>query len=388
MARPTPGIRTRHSRSCPERDGGKCTCTPSYEAFVFDRRANRKIRRSFALLSEARAWRHDALVGVRKGTMRAPTSTTLEAAWHAWLEAVKRGEILNRNRQPFKPSTVRGYEHDVATYVLPTLGPVRLADVRPDDAQALVDRLVGQGLSGSKVRNVLVPLQSLYRRHRREVSIDPTDGLDLPAPGGRRERAASPEEAIRLIDALPADQQGLWACAFLGGLRRGELRALRVSDVNWPTATTITVQRGWDDVEGEIAPKSAKGRRIVPVAGALRRYLLAHKLATGRDGDDLLFGRTAREPFTPTHVRKQARKAWAARSLEPIGLHECRHTYVSLMHAAGCSLEEVGDFVGHSSTYMTDRYRHLLEGQRERAAARLDSFLSGAHTGAQGTGTA
>jgi hypothetical protein len=52
--------------------------------------------------------------------------------------------------------------------------------------------------------------------------------------------------------------------------------------------------------------------------------------------------------------------------LEPLGFHEARHTLVSLMHAAGNSLEEIGDFVGHSSTYMVDRYRHLIEGQRER----------------------
>jgi hypothetical protein len=51
---------------------------------------------------------------------------------------------------------------------------------------------------------------------------------------------------------------------------------------------------------------------------------------------------------------------------------------------AGCSLEKIGDFVGHSSTYMVDRYRHLLDGQRERAAERLDTFLAGAQTGAQG----
>jgi integrase len=50
----------------------------------------------------------------------------------------------------------------------------------------------------------------------------------------------------------------------------------------------------------------------------------------------------------------------------PIGLHECRHTYVSLMHAAGLSLERIGDYVGHSSAYMTDRYRHLLAGHEAR----------------------
>jgi len=389
MARQTTGITQRHSRTCIRASG--CDCP--WRAEVFDRRSGKKIRRTFARLSEAKSWRHDAASGLRKGTMRPPTSTTLKAAAEAWLEAVERGEVLSRNRQPYKPSTIRGYRHDLASYVYPDLGARKLGDVRPDDLQALIDRLTGEGLSGSKVRNVLVPLQSLYRRHRREVPVDPTDGLDLPAPGGRRERAASAAEALALIEALPTDLQALWATAALGGLRRGELRALRVCNVDYPAVTTIRVERGFDDVEGPIEPKSQKGKRVVPVAAELRRYLLAHKLATGRDGDELLFGRTARAPFTPTHVRKQARQAWAVAAvgaflrgealpveLRPLGLHEARHTYVSLMHAAGCSLEEIGDFVGHSSTYMVDRYRHLLDGQRERAAERLDAFLTTTQT--------
>ena len=304
------GITQRHSRTCTRASG--CDCP--WRAEVYDRHSGRKIRRTLARRSE-------------------PTSTTLQAAAEAWLAAVERGEVLSRNRQPFKPSTIRGYRHDLETYVFADLGARKLGDVRPDDLQALIDRVVGEGLSGSKVRNVLVPLQSLYRRHRREVPVDPTDGLDLPAPGGRRERAASASEALALIEALPTDLQALWATAALGGLRRGELRALRASDVDYPAVTTIRVERGYDDVEGPIAPKSQKGKRVVPVAAELRRYLLAHKLATGRDGDELLFGRTARTPFTPTHVRKRAREAWAAAAvgaflrgesldLEPIGLHE------------------------------------------------------------------
>jgi integrase len=380
MAKKPTGIRERHGR---------------YEAWAWSKRDHKKIRRTFDTQAEAKNWRADASGAIRRGQLRSPSSTTLRAAAEAWLEAAESGEILARTRQAYKPSTLRGYRHDLETYVLDDLGVYRLGDVRPDDLQALVDRLVGRGLSGSKVRNVLVPLQALYRRHRREVPVDPTEALDLPAPSGRRERAASPEEALALIEALPEDLRALWATACFAGLRRGELRALRVSDVDYPAVTVIRLERGFDDVEGPIAPKSQKGTRAVPVAAELRRYLLAHKMATGRDGDDLLFGRSARAPFTPTLVRKRAREAWAAAAvgaflegrplavqLEPLGLHEARHTYVSLMHAAGCSLEEIGDFVGHSSTYMVDRYRHLLDGQRERAAERLDAFVAGAKTGA------
>lgn len=60
----------------------------------------------------------------------------------------------------------------------------------------------------------------------------------------------------------------------------------------------------------------------------------------------------------------------------PIGLHESRHTCVSLMHVAGRSLEEIGDYVGHSSAYMTEEYHHLLDGARVEAAEALDALLA------------
>lgn len=394
MAKST-GICTRHGRACASRSGRACNCNPSYEAWVYSARDRRKIRQTFPTLAAAKGWRHDAASGVRKGTMAAPTRLTLEQVAEAWLEGAKKGAVLTRSGTRYKPAVLRGYESDLCRYVLPELGVHPLAQIRRADLQALVDRLVGDGRSPSKIHCVLMPVRAICRHaiERDELLVNPTTNLRLPVADGRRERAASPSEVGELLEALPPDLQALWATAALGGLRRGELRALRVADVDYPAVTTIRVSRGWDDVEGPIEPKSQKGRRTVPVASALRRYLLEHKMRTGRDGEQLLFGRTATEPFTPNHVRSRALKAWAAANerreregllaLEPLGFHEARHTFVSLMNAAGNSLEEIGDFVGHSSTYMVDRYRHLIEGQRERAAERLDAFLTGAHTGAQ-----
>jgi integrase len=261
----------------------------------------------------------------------------------------------------------------------------------------IVDRLVAAGLSGSKVRNAIMPLRVIVRHaiEDDELTVNPTAHLRLPQAAQGRDRAATPDEAGQLLDALPDGLRALWATAFFAGLRRGELREFRWSDVD-DAVTVLHVRRGRDDQEGAISTKNRRARKV-PVGGALRRHLLEHKARTGRRGDDLVFGRTPSEPFTPSHVRKQALEAWAAAAvgafltrrplpieLKPIGLHECRHTYVSMMHAAGCSLEEIGDYVGHSGVYMTDRYRHLLEGQREKAADRLDAFLAGAPAGAQG----
>jgi integrase len=156
----------------------------------------------------------------------------------------------------------------------------------------------------------------------------------------------------------------------------------------------IQVRRSWDVKAGAIEPKSRKGKRKVPIAGVLRSYLAEHKLRTGRDGQDFVFGSRPDRPFTPTHIRKRALKAWAIGAvgsffrgergnLEPIGLHECRHTYVSLMFDAGLSLERIGDYVGHTSAHMTGRYRHLLDGQESEAAKMLDDYLLRADTSAR-----
>jgi integrase len=399
MARPTPGIRVRHGRSCASRAGRGCNCEPAYEAWVWSNRDQRKIYRSFPTLAAAKGWRADATSAVRKGVLHAPTRQTLREAADLLIEGMRSGTVRLRSGKTYKPSVIRGYRADLDRYVLPQLGAIRLAEIRRRDLQRLVDELVAAGYSGSKVRNVVTPVRVICRLaiENDELTVNPTANLRLPEQGAPRDRVASPAEAQQLLEALHDDDRALWATAFFGGLRRGELRGLRCGDVDL-AAGVIRVSRGWDDVEGEIDPKSKAGARDVPIPDVLARYLRAHMLRSGRRGDDLLFGRTPDQPFVPRIVTARAVDAWAAAAvgaflqrrrlpveLEPITLHECRHTYVSLMHAAGCSLEEIGDYVGHSSSYMTGRYRHLLPGQGKTAAARLDAFLdaAGAQTGAQ-----
>jgi integrase len=70
--------------------------------------------------------------------------------------------------------------------------------------------------------------------------------------------------------------------------------------------------------------------------------------------------------------------------LEPIGLHEARHTFASLMIAAGVNAKALATFMGHSSITITlDRYGHLFPGSEDEAAALLDSYLERANTRAR-----
>jgi integrase len=401
VSKPTPGIVERHSRSCPSRHGGKCAkpCAPTFVAWVWSPRDGKKIYKTFPTPSAAKGWRRDALAALPKGQLAPPSKLTVEQAANEWITKAKAGEILKPDGTAYKPSVLRTYESDLRRYVLPELGHVRLSNLQRRDVQRLVDTLVGKGLSGSRVRGAVMPLRAICRRAIRsdQLTVNPTHDLELPATAGVRDRVADAVERETLLATLPEEDRALWATALYAGLRRGELRGLQVDDVD-TDARVIHVRRGWDDVEGEIEPKSRKGARRVPMTSELRLALLEHLARTGRRGSDLVFGRGAAEPFTPSQARKRALGSWAAAAvgafltrkalpveLEPIGLHECRHTYVSLMHDAGFSLERIGDYVGHSSAYMTDRYRHLLDGHEQEAADILDAYLA-SKTGTQ-TGT-
>jgi integrase len=267
-----------------------------------------------------------------------------------------------------------------------------LSDVENADLLALKERLFGSGIADSTIRNVFVPVRAIFRRAKRmgDIAINPAEDLDLPTGDNGRERAATPDEAKALIEALPEDDRALWATAFYAGLRRGELRALRVADVN---ETCLHVEYGWDDKIGQQGPKSLAGRRDVPLTDSLRGLLTSHLERTGRSGGDLVFGRTAREPFTPHHVSDRADEAWAAAAvgnfirgadaeLERYTLHEARHSFSTYLDAAGISETRADRYMGHSTgRTVAGRYRHLLPGQLAQDAERLDDYLSGAAAG-------
>jgi integrase len=345
---------------------------------VWSAREGKRIRKHFDRIGEAKTWREDAAGAIRQGRMRAPTSTTVDQAADALIAGMRDGSILDRSGAPYKPSTVRSYDTSLRLRIRPEIGRRKLSSLERRDVQALVERWRKDGLQPSTVQNQLNPLQVLCRRaiEAGELAVDPTSRLRLPAIRGRRERIANPNEAAALIEALPAFERAIWATAMYAGLRHGELRALRWGDIDFDGGV-LHVRRSWDPIEGPVDVKSKAGRRSVPMLAALRKVLAAHKLATGRGGDALVFGRTAELAFTPSAIYKHARKAWEAREMAGIDLHESRHTFASWMIAAGLNIKQISVYMGHADIKTTlNIYGHLLADDAERAAERLDEYLA------------
>src|SRR6266545_454869 len=378
------GIEVRHARSCASRDGRRCNCEPGYRVAAYDAISKRKVSKTFKTLGAARRWRAAAQTQTAKGVRLAGTSQTLRAAAEAFVEGLASGAVRTKTGERYKPSVVREYERSLRLHILPTLGGGKLSKIQRRDVQALADELLASGADPSTIRNALKPLQVIYRRaiEDGDLAVNPCKRLRLPAARGRRERIASPSEAAKLIAALRPDDCALWGCAFYAGLRRGELRALLWNDVDLADGL-IRVERSMSSHGETGGPKSRAGRRGVPVVAMLRDLLVEHKLVTRR-GEGLVFGSSATQPFTPTAVLKRALTAWRRARLDPIGLHECRHTFASLLIAAGVNAKAITTYLGHASIQTTfDLYGHLMPGNEDEAVALVDAYLERVDTSAR-----
>jgi len=370
------GIRKIHQRGCPA--GDACRCSPSYQANVWDARKRGALRRAFPTMAAAVTWRQDSAGLVRAGKLKAGTPVgSLAAAAAGLIAGMRDGAIRNRSGRQYKPSSIRSYERNLRLHVEPTLGHRPWAKVERVELQALVERLTAAGLSRSTIDNALDPIRVLYRRAIEDglVAHDPTAHLRMPANEAAVRASVDVPAAEALVAAAPARDRAFWALAFYASLRRGELRALRVSDID-EGAGVVRVRRTWDDSEAEVSAKSEAGQRDVPLIGPSRQMLAAHLLATGRSGEDLVFGVTAEAAFDPSTVQYRADRAWADAGLARVTPHELRKSGYNLLRLAGVDRYVLQRVFGHGGKTDSDAlYGAVLD--RELAAIRVagDAFL-------------
>jgi integrase len=153
-----------------------------------------------------------------------------------------------------------------------------------------------------------------------------------------------------------------YAIAVYAGLRRREIEQLRWADVEF--------SRHWITV-AKSKSQAGTGRRV-PLAEPLEQLLLKsadrHRSAPG--------ARVARVSVMSGKLAERATSGWAEAGLQRITLHECRHTFASMLMAAGYTIKEIMVFMGHADVQTVQRYIKLLPPRDERNPGdRLDAYL-------------
>jgi len=153
-------------------------------------------------------------------------------------------------------------------------------------------------------------------------------------------------EVYTLADAIDPRYRALVLLAALGSLRWGELAAPRRVDVDL-TNRSIRVDRQLTEVTGRGLtfgpPKSAAGRRTIPVLSMIVTDLADHLDQHAQDGDDgLIF--TSPEG-TPLRHGNFTRRIWlpaiGKAGLTGVHFHDLRHAGNHYTASAGANLREL-----------------------------------------------
>jgi integrase len=148
--------------------------------------------------------------------------------------------------------------------------------------------------------------------------------------------------------------------------------ALRWKDVDLGEGL-IRDERAWDPKAGVIEPKSAVGRRKVPITPVLRRYLVEHRIRAA-DVEGLVFGRVAAlRAHSPPKARRSGVEEGGARADHP----PRGAPYLRVADdRRGGQREVTVDVHGTPNISITlERYGHLMPGNEAEAASLLDAYL-------------
>ena len=346
----------------------------------------------FRLQKEAREHLNVVLGKVGTGSWNPDRPLTVsQLLTEHWLPA--------QHSRGLRPNTLSQQTLVVESWIVPNIGGVRVAALTPKHVGEMVETLrtarssTGrQGLSARSVQLSVAVLKAAcsWAVENGLLGRNPVAGVRRPRAASTVMRAWTVEEARQFLESTRDDRLAFaWSLLLTRGLRRGELCGLRWEDVDL-TGSVVRINRTRIVVDGKAidsVPKTAAGRRSIPLDPSLVTILRAHKatqsrekLASGGAYDDggYLLADELGEPYYPDSLSTWFDRKVKSLGLPRIRLHDTRHTAASLMLASGVPVNVVSEMLGHSSAATTLAiYAHVMPGQAAEAGAALSASLLG-----------
>lgn len=325
------------------------------------------------------------------GLYVADQSTTLAQYLERWLQSIK---------PDVTASTWKNYSQHVRLHIIPILGNLRLGSIKPahiDAAKtawltgARKDRRTDiPGLSPRTVGHIFSTLFTALNKAKRQriIMVNPCDSVDPPKWERKEFRTITHKTAPALLAAFKESAISAAVVTDIGtGMRRGELLALRWSDVDLDRGM-VTVTRAVEYINREIRfkePKTKQSRRAIAlpnfVVERLRSYRIEQAerflaLGLGRPtGDTIVFDHLG-SVFNPNTFGSLFKRALRDAGLPHMRLHDLRHSFASMALEAGVDLKTVSTMLGHSTISTTaDVYAHVSPALMRSAADQLDKTL-------------
>ena len=344
---------------------------------------------TFASYGEAEAWLNKVQAEVHLGLWtaeRASRKTTKKATPTLFAEFAESCIInrMNRPVKPLRPSTADNYRKQLRLELLPAFGDKRVDDITEGDVNAWHKASMAKR-HPTQTANAYLFLNSVMNEavEARIIDANPCrvpGAKGKPAPKHEAE-ALSAEELRDYLKAVPEQYRVPLMLAAFCGLRSGEVRGLRVRDVD-PVTGRISVQQAVSRIKGEYLigkPKTKAGVRNVYAPELLRKGLAAQvKNETQRKGgrDGLLF--TARDGQSPLHssvLREAHLRGRDAIERPTLRVHDLRKTAATLAAQQGATVKEIMVMLGHTTPEVAMIYQAAGEQRMKDIASRMDGAL-------------
>ena len=316
-------------------------------------------------------------------------------------------EYLEIIRSTLSPATVAFYQREIERHIVPALGHLRLRDITPAHVQKYIQQLAAlpktdrsgkatsdyENISPSTVRRYLTVLQSIFKQAVKLglISDSPakTERLTIPKVLQPKIEIFSKAEAAAMLAALesePLQFQTLIQLAIFTGARRGELVALKFSDVDFENKK-ITIERSAIKLKGHKTgtkpPKDYETRTVsindscLELLRLLRaeKYEIAKRIGDKWRGGNWIFTTWDGSIMNPQTPTKQFEKFLQRNGLRHRKFHSLRHTSATLLLYGGINIKQVQSRLGHGDIETTNKYLHVLEETDVEAANVLGSML-------------
>ena len=344
------------------------------------------------------------LLGQRNdGSYVEPTKMTVAQYLHHWLEADIDRRVAAR--------TAARYRGIVEKNIIPKLGHVPVRKLTAVHIEAFEAELQREGWVKARAKQVkdgedpntgearsfgadcaayspdTFPSARPCRAAWRPVQ-ESSPAVKPPRPPSREIKILDKNEITTLINA--AKGVGLYVpilVAVTTGVRRGELLALRWSDIDLKAAS-LTVNQSLERIKGKFefkSPKTKTSRRTITLppitVEALRRHYKMQleerlKLGLGRDPRGLVFARPDGQPMDADTLSKAFRRLVASAKVTPITFHGLRHTHISHLLMEGVHAKVVSERAGHAHVNITlGVYAAYIPSMQADVALRVDAWL-------------
>lgn len=315
-------------------------------------------------------------------------------------------QYLDIVKDSMSPLTIQFYQSQIDKSIIPALGHMKLKDIKTAHIQSYIQQLYDtprkkqngvdsdETLSPSTVRRYLTVLQSILKQAVKLDLISDTpakfEKLTLKKTVKPKIVIFTKQEAAAMLACLEQEDlqfQTLVQLSIHIGSRRGEVTALKFSDVDFENRT-ITLERAAYKTTGETTQlKETKDYEIrtVTVSPACLHLIAMLKEEKKREAERLgdlwhegdwlftQFDGTLMNPQTPS---KQFRKFLERHGLPHKTLKSLRHTSATLLLYGGANIKQVQGRLGHGDIETTNKYLKYIEEIDIESSDILDKLLN------------